>query len=198
MISWSKRFQWPSRRSRHMHSSPPLCVLLLLGRFRAAQYRCSPLFPLLGPRRKIKTRRIVPRPGLLFIICGHVSFRCGPGCHMGLCLVRALPAHSSSSTTGLLQHPSTVHLHRSKPSSEGPLGLSSVGRLLTVACCRCYLSFWLGRLSLEFLGQLASMGLCLAPLCGCRRSLRLCRRASCRPHLVRFRTNMTSPTTSKR
>jgi hypothetical protein len=198
MISWSKRFRWPSRWSRHMHSSPPLCALLLLGQFRAAQYRCSPLLPLLGPRRKIKTRRIVPHPGLLFIIRGQVSFRCGPGRRMGLCLVRALPTHSSSSTAGLLQHPSTVHLHRSNPSTDGPLGLSSVGRLLTPACCWCYLAFWLGRLSLEFLGRLASVGLCLGPLCGCRRSLRLCRRASCRPSPVRFRTNMTSPTTSTR
>jgi hypothetical protein len=83
---------------------------------------------------------------------------------VGLCLVCALPARSSSITIGLLQHPTTVHLHHSMPSLEVLLGLSSVGRALTVAYCRHHLAFCLGQLSLEFLGSLASVGLCLAPL----------------------------------
>jgi hypothetical protein len=151
------------------------------------------MFPPLGPRRKIKTRRTVPRPGLLFIIHGQVSFRCGPGCHVGLCLVHALLTRSSSNTADLLHHPSTVRLHHSKPSSKGPLG-----QALTTAYCWRHLAFCLDRLSLEFLSLLASVGLCLGPLFGYCRSSCLSRQASYRPRPVRFGTNMTSPTTSTR
>jgi hypothetical protein len=192
-ISWLKRSQWPSHRRLHRHSSPPLCALLSIWP-RVAQYQCS------SPRRKIRTRRTVVWFGLHFTICGPASFRCGPGRRTCLCLARVLPARSSN-TEGLLRHSSLVHLVRSRHSSEGLLGLPSVGQEFPVACCRCPLASCLGRLFLAYLGQLASVGLllaCLDPLCGYPHNPRHNRRVSCRPHRVRFGTNTTSPPTSTR